>query len=171
MSKFDVTIDGQTFTVELDARSPNGESFTAVVNGQTVRVTVPEPHKPVEAMEWIIIDNRPYELVFDPDMDWIKAYSGIHRLGIRDLEAVVARPRSGDGRVKAPIPGLITRLLVRVGDLVEVGQPLLVLEAMKMENEIRAPRSGQIAALHVQPGQSVLRNDVLTDISGPGGSD
>ncbi|MEP6654416.1 MAG: biotin/lipoyl-containing protein, partial [Myxococcales bacterium] len=50
--------------------------------------------------------------------------------------------------VRAPIPGRLVKLLVKVGDAVKVGQTLLVLEAMKMENELRAPRGGTISALH-----------------------
>jgi biotin carboxyl carrier protein len=55
--------------------------------------------------------------------------------------------------------------MVSVGQAVEVGQPLLALEAMKMENEIRAPRSGIVSTLHVAPGQAVGRNEVLAEIT------
>ena len=89
----------------------------------------------------------------------------MHRVDVEDQAVSVTRPRSGDGRLKAPIPGLITRLMVNQGDAVEVGQPLLVLEAMKMENEIRATRPGIIAAIHVAVGQSVIRQELLAEIS------
>jgi biotin carboxyl carrier protein len=164
MSRLLVKVDGRAFTVELDTFSPNGDAFTAKANGKTVSVVVPEPDKPVEKMDWMIIGERPYELVFDSDMSWMKAYSGLHHLEIRDIEAVITRPRSGDGRVKAPIPGLISRILVAPGDEVKVGQPVIVLEAMKMENEIRAPLSGVVQSLHVETGESVVRNKVLVDI-------
>ncbi|MCP5100156.1 MAG: acetyl-CoA carboxylase biotin carboxyl carrier protein subunit [Chloroflexi bacterium] len=164
MSRLMVKIDGRSFTVELDTFSRNGDAFTAKVNGKTVSVKVPEPDKPVEKMDWMIIGELPYELVFDTDMSWLRAYSGMHHLDIRDMEAVVTRPRSGDGRVKAPIPGLISRILVEPGTEVKVGQPVIVLEAMKMENEIRAPRSGTVTSLHVETGDSVVRNEVLVDI-------
>ena len=120
--------------------------------------------KEIKEMEWLIVDGRPYELIFDENMDWIKAYSGIHRIDVRDMEAVVARPRSGDGRVKAPIPGLITHILVKEGQTVKTGESLVVLEAMKMENEIRATRDGVVQTVRVEPGQSVVRNEVLADI-------
>jgi biotin carboxyl carrier protein len=58
-------------------------------------------------------------------------------------------------RVQAPMPGKVVRVRVRVGDLVRAHQPLVVVEAMKMENELRAGRDGRVAAIHVQEGVSV----------------
>ena len=59
---------------------------------------------------------------------------------------------------------MIARVLVSETDCVEAGQPLLVLEAMKMENEIRAPRSGIVSQLNVKPGQIVTLHEVLAEI-------
>ena len=115
--------------------------------------------------EWLIVDGRPYEIVFDPDLHWVKTNNSVHRVEVRDLEALVNRRHSGDGRVKAPIPGLITRLLVESGQRVEAGQPLLVLEAMKMENEICAPRAGVLSQLHVTVGQNVAHRRLLCEIT------
>jgi biotin carboxyl carrier protein len=55
----------------------------------------------------------------------------------------------------APLPGTVTRLLCAAGDLVKQGQPLVVFEALQMENELRSPRDGKVAAVAVQPGQRV----------------
>ena len=65
--------------------------------------------------------------------------------------------------VRAPIPGVVESIAVRVGDHVARGDELLVLEAMKMRNAIRAPRAGLIAAVHVTAGQHVNHNDPLVD--------
>ncbi len=164
MSKLAVTIDGHVYEVEVDLPIQGGSVFSVTVNGQPLEVDVPEIDRPLEEMDWIVVDDRPYEINFDRDLHWLKAYDAIHHVEVRDLEAMVSRPRSGDGRVKAPIPGMITRVLVSPGQQVEVGQPLLVLEAMKMENEIRAPRQGTVRVLHVAPGQSVSLNEVLAEI-------
>lgn len=67
----------------------------------------------------------------------------------------------GDGAVRSLIPGVVVKLLVSEGDRVESGQPLAVLEAMKMQNEVRAPASGRVARLHASPGQSVAGGSVL----------
>jgi biotin carboxyl carrier protein len=160
-----VTIDDQVYQVELDSSAQSGSEVIVKVDDKPVRVRVPDWNAPVEQMEWIVVDDKPYEIVFDLDMQWIRSHSRIYRTGVHDMEATVTRPRSGDGRVKAPIPGLITQVLVAAGQTVHAGQALLMLEAMKMENEIRAPRCGTVNALHVLPGQSVSLHEVLAEIS------
>ena len=65
---------------------------------------------------------------------------------------------------KAPIPGLIARVLVAPGQTVEVGEPLLVLEAMKMENEIRAARAGVVQEIAVSEGETVVLGDLLVEV-------
>jgi biotin carboxyl carrier protein len=73
---------------------------------------------------------------------------------------------SGAGPVtlRAPIPGKIVKIAVRVGERVASGQALVVLEAMKMENEIRSPRDGEVQAMHVREGQSVDTAQELVSI-------
>ncbi len=162
MSKIGVTIDGRTFEVEISLRQRLDAEFTVLVNGEPARVVLPDRG---DELEWIIVDNRPCEVVIDPDLSWIRSRSGLHRVEVRDLEARVSRPISRDSRIKAPIPGLIKAVFVSPGDRVEAGQPLLVLEAMKMENEIHAPRPGVVTQLNVSAGQSVLLNEVLAEIT------
>lgn len=163
MSRIKVTIDGHPFEVELAPFSGRNSRLKAVVNGELVEVIVPEVQGR-EPIEWIMVGNRPYELAFDANLRWLRAYDGLHALEIQDLEAVVTRPVSKDGRVKAPIPGLITRVMVSQGQEVAAGQPLLVLEAMKMENEILAPRSGVVQSLNASPGRAVNLGEVLVEI-------
>lgn len=67
----------------------------------------------------------------------------------------------GELAVTAPIPGLIVKVLANVGDAVEEGQPLVILEAMKMENELRSMRGGVVKAVAVNAGQRVEQNAVL----------
>jgi biotin carboxyl carrier protein len=66
-----------------------------------------------------------------------------------------AARRAGPQRIVAPMPGKIVKVLVSKGDPVRARQPLVVIEAMKMENELRAAGAGAVAELHVQEGQSV----------------
>ena len=160
MSKLAVTVEGERFEVEVDWLPTTEASFAVRVNGEVVSVTMPA----VDQVEWMVVDGRPYEIVFDPDLRWLRTKRGIYRIEVRDREAQAAPPRSVDGRIKAPIPGLITHLLVEAGQGVEVNQPLLILEAMKMENQIRAPFAGRVAAVHVAAGQSVTRNELLAEI-------
>ncbi|MDA1195038.1 MAG: biotin/lipoyl-binding protein [Planctomycetota bacterium] len=71
---------------------------------------------------------------------------------------------SGDAEIKSVMPGIVKSLLVAVGDAVQAGQPLLILEAMKMENEIRAPRAGAVGSLHVTAGQAVEKGARLVSL-------
>lgn len=80
------------------------------------------------------------------------------------------RTRSkGGGDLKSVMPGVVVKLLVGVGQAVEKDQPLLILEAMKMQNEIRAPVAGTVGALHVREGQAVASGAKLVSLATPAG--
>lgn len=70
----------------------------------------------------------------------------------------------GGGLVKSVMPGVVVNLLVAEGDVVEEGQPLLVLEAMKMQNEIAAPATGEVRLIHVTEGQAVAAGAKLVEL-------
>lgn len=164
MPKLSVTIQGRTFEVDLQPGHQGDGHFVAIIDGEPVDVMLPERDDPTHPLEWMIVDNHPYEMVIDANLRWVRVYSGIYQVDIRDLEAQYSRPRGGDGRIKAPIPGLIARVLVEPGQAVEAGEPVVVLEAMKMENEIVAPIGGVVSAVQAQPGATVLRNQLLVEI-------
>lgn len=82
---------------------------------------------------------------------------------IRDLGAKVAGA-AGPAPVVAPMPGMIVRVHVKVGDAVEAGQPVVVMEAMKMENELRAPAAGTVKAVIAEPGKAVEKGTVLVEL-------
>jgi biotin carboxyl carrier protein len=89
-----------------------------------------------------------------------------HRLSIHDekrLQRGTKHSREAVGRVTiaAPMPGKVVRLLVKSGDNVEAGQGLIVVEAMKMQNEMVSPRAGKVAEITVIPGDTVNSGDVL----------
>ena len=71
---------------------------------------------------------------------------------------------SGSLKVNAPMPGSILKINVNTGDVVKKGQALIILEAMKMENEIVAPSDGKIAAIKVEKGQSVNLSQTLLEL-------
>jgi biotin carboxyl carrier protein len=164
MSKILITLNEKSYEVSFDLLAPQDNQLTVQVNGQMVTVQIPDPTAPVNDHTWMLVDERPYELLFDPDLRWVASKRGLHPVDVRDLEAMAPRHRSGNGRLKAPIPGLIARYLVAVGDEVTVGQPVVILEAMKMENEIRAHLAGQVEAIHVPAGETVTRNTLLVEI-------
>lgn len=165
MSKIEVTLGGHTFEIELNLNQRVDHDLPVMVDGQALAVSVPDLDAPIDQMEWIIVDRRPHEIVIDPDLHWLRDQTGVHFMEVRDLEGRTVRPISGDGRIKAPIPGLIKTVFAAEGDRVEAGQPLFILEAMKMENEIHAPKSGVVSQISVKSGQDVMLHEVLAEIS------
>jgi biotin carboxyl carrier protein len=67
----------------------------------------------------------------------------------------------GTGSIKSPLPGVILEMFVREGDIVKMGQKLLMLEAMKMENNIEADKAGKVISIMKQKGDAVMEGDIL----------
>lgn len=78
-----------------------------------------------------------------------------------------ARTGQESEALAAPMPGAVTQVLVREGDAVSPGQPLVIVEAMKMEHVVRAPRAGTIKALRVRPGEQVENGAIVAEIGPP----
>lgn len=94
--------------------------------------------------------------------------------GAPDAPPVMAPPppqagagQEGSSTIPAPLPGLILEVMVREGDTVKAGQSLLVMEAMKMENQIQAPFDGTVKKIFVQKGANISEGDKLIEISRP----
>ena len=92
----------------------------------------------------------------------------LYELGVREamLDAMeqglrATGPAGGHFNLKSPIPGLVKNVLVKEGDEVAAGQTLVVLEAMKMENEITAPHNSSVESIAAQPGQAVAAGALL----------
>jgi pyruvate carboxylase subunit B len=82
---------------------------------------------------------------------------------IRDLAAASAPP-AGPAPLLAPMPGMIVRVTVQAGDVVQPGQGLVVMEAMKMENELRATSAATVKAVHARPGTAVEKGALLLEL-------
>ena len=117
----------------------------------------------------ILLDGQSFEISVTPAPDGkLKLQTGT-----QEFTAEVIDPRAWSGRrhsaleaegrqqVVAPMPGKVVRLLVKAGDTVEAGQGLLIIEAMKMQNEIRSPKSGVVERLLAQEGQAVNAGEIL----------
>jgi biotin carboxyl carrier protein len=79
----------------------------------------------------------------------------------KDIEKKTGGPKT---EVKSPLPGIIVKIFVSVGESVQKNQRLFSLEAMKMENEIKAERDGIIAGIKVIPGQSALQDEIILEM-------
>jgi biotin carboxyl carrier protein len=119
----------------------------------------------------LILDGRVFDLMVNLDTDTCKVMSraGIYSFRIMDSRRSATLPHSDEGppglrRVCAEMPGKIISVLVREGETVTYDQGLLVLEAMKMQNEIRAPRSGVVKEIGVAGETTVNTGDFLVSI-------
>ena len=89
---------------------------------------------------------------------------------MREMSAALAGP-VGPQAVRAPMPGLVVRVEVEEGELVEAGTDLLIVEAMKMENELSAEARARVGAIHVTPGQAVEKDQILMEMLPPEAGD
>ncbi len=118
----------------------------------------------------VLIDGRSYEVRVERNSEGLAVTVAGRRFlaEVLDPRRLAGKPRSfgGEGRqhVTAPMPGKVVRLLVAEGDSVEAGQGLLVVEAMKMQNEMKAPKAGRVAALPVGEGATVGAGELLAAI-------
>lgn len=166
--KYVVEVDGRTFAVELDgdtARVDGGAPVAAmaedVPNTPVRLVTIGGTLHRVAARR-----DGPrgrYVMRMDGRRFAIDALDERTR-AIRDL-ADATRVASGPVPLLAPMPGLVVRLHVAAGDTVQAGQPLVAIEAMKMENELRAPAAGVVRAVHAVPGTPVEKGATLVEFA------
>jgi len=119
------------------------------------------------------IDGKVVDLTTEGTPPELGAIASGHRSYVRveseRLRAAEAAKKGATGGaekvVKSPMPGRIVKLLVAVGDEVEAGKPLFVMEAMKMENEIKAKGAGKVLEIHVAVGDTVERNAKLVTMA------
>jgi biotin carboxyl carrier protein len=115
----------------------------------------------------VLLEGRSFEVRAVPGRNGLSVEAGGRRLPVevRDPRNASRQSRAafGSGRqnISAPMPGKVVRLLVREGDAVDVGQGLVVVEAMKMQNEMKASRAGRVTEVRVRDGDTVGAGDTL----------
>ena len=148
----------QSYTVEIEE---NGKSVYRIsVDGNEFLV---DGKKTGRTNFSLIVDNRSFEIEVDNTDDEYRVLvdGRNYRIHLVDERRVrVGAAQSGlqlQGRqmVSVPMPGKIIAVLVAIGDAVEMGQGLVIVEAMKMENEVRSPISGEVKEIKVKPGDTV----------------
>ncbi len=164
--KYQTTINGQTFDIEIN---PDGEIF---LNGEQVDIDFLSLG---ETLYSVIMANRSHEVLVDVvDNNEYEVLIGgrQYNVGVLDERALLLGNRrgeagaaSGEISIKSPMPGLIVDVPVAEGDEVIKGQTVIVLESMKMQNELKAPRDGTVQRIGVEVGQSVEQKKVLITIT------
>lgn len=167
--KYYVRVNGREMEVALE-----GDQVT--VGGRTVSASLEAV--PGSPLRQLVIDGRSFALPVEPRGrgEWTVSPQGERfevevvderTRHIRSLTSSGER-RGGPAALKAPMPGLVVRVQVEIGQRVTAGTPVIVLEAMKMENQLKAPSAAVVTAVHVSAGEAVEKGRVLLEL-GPDG--
>lgn len=166
--KYAVTIRGRTFEVEIHGGQ-------ARVDGDVVHAVLRAvPGSPLRLL--MLPDGARTYALSRRDGGWVVHAGGevwdadVVDERTRRLREVAGGAHAGGGQVavKAPMPGRVIRVEVEAGDRVRQGQGVVVLEAMKMENELAAPIAGRVTAVHAQAGAAVTKGTVLVEVAAEG---
>jgi biotin carboxyl carrier protein len=158
---YDVTIDGKNY--RLDLNRVDGR-WSCRLDDRDVEVEAVLARPDVLSLR---IGNIVYEVKSEQVANDLYLWVGSIRFSVelRDPRSLRSRSRAGDDqgpkKITAPMPGKIVRLLVHEGDEVEVGGGVAVVEAMKMQNEIKSPKKGIVRKILVGEGAAVNAGEVL----------
>jgi pyruvate carboxylase subunit B len=165
---YHVTIGSRSFEVQLD---PEGVR----IDGRPVDASLFQSDgSPVSALH---LDRSTYPLIGRRTAkgQWTVRMRGTalaaevvdeRTKAIRDMAGVGAGP-AGPRPIVAPMPGMVLRVEVREGDRVREGQGVVIVEAMKMENELRTAAAGVVTRVHVREGQAVEKDQILVELAAP----
>lgn len=144
-SRVAAEIDGRRYEVEVRESQPG--IYLLVADGHVYQCRVDHPTAKLESPE-VTVGNRAYAVTLtDP-----KRFRGAQSSGSHT---------NGAAQIVAPMPGKVVRVLVEVGASVEAGEGIIVVEAMKMQNEMKSPKTGKVTAINVAAGATVNAGDVL----------
>jgi len=165
---------GQDHEVEVQRCS---ETFKVSIGGTSREVELICLDEAVASLRYVD-DCRSFQVLFEHPADADHRRDLRVSVGERELPLEVLTPleacvsevadiHGGASRIEAPIPGKVLAIKVKVGDEVEPGQPVVVLEAMKMENELAAEHPGTVGRIHVEPGATVRAGELLVELESP----
>ena len=159
--RYFVQVDGESWVVDI-------EEDAILVNGEPVSVDLTQSGIP--ELYSVLLDGSSHEVLVSSDVSGCDVTVGgqVLRAEVQDEPTRIlmkgrgsAEAEGGDLPVPAPISGLVVSVAVADGDTVAAGQTLVVLEAMKMENDITAPRAGVVGQVAVADGDRVELNHVM----------
>ena len=159
--KYYTRVENNEYEVEIDGGA-------ILLDGQPINVDL--VRSGATELYSVLLDGHSYEMLVNADrfnyqisVRGVQLQVQVEDERMRRLNRARRLPTLPDGElaIPAPIPGLVVRVLVKQGDMIEEGQPVLLLEAMKMENELRAVRGGIVKSVLVTAGQRVEQNAPL----------
>jgi biotin carboxyl carrier protein len=158
---YDVNIDGKNYRLELNRLD---ERWECHLDGRAIEVDAVLARRDVLS---VIIGGKAYEIKRERTAIDMHLWVGSVRYAaqLRDPRSLRSRASADDGKgprkLVAPMPGKVVRVLVEEGSEVEAGQGIVVVEAMKMQNEIRSPKKGVVRKLVASENSAVNAGDVL----------
>jgi biotin carboxyl carrier protein len=159
---YEVTIDGKSYKLDLDRTD---SQWHCALDGREIPIDAILARPDVLS---IIMDGKAYEIKRERTAVDMHLWVGPVRYAaeLRDPRSLRSRKAAGANdagprKLVAPMPGRVVRVLLRQGDAVEAGQGVLVVEAMKMQNEIKSPKKGTVQKIVAAEGSSVSPGDVL----------
>ena len=141
-----VRLDDREFSV--DFLQVDAGLYSLLIGGRSYEIDLLE----VEEALMVLVDGQPFRVEIQEERE-----QRLRAAGKGEVKA-------GKRVVTAPMPGKVVRLLVRPGDAVQPGDGIIVVEAMKMENELKAPAAGTVKEIRVEEGRAVGGGDVLVVI-------
>jgi len=169
--RFSVELKGQEVPVSVEPLE--GGRFRVTRNGRTLLLDARKVQSGARSATWSLVpEGGGPALQVDVDGVAPELTVTVDNVTVpfkladaRSKVAALARPQAaGPQPVRSPMPGKVVKVLVKAGDEVKAGTPVVVVEAMKMENELRAPRDGKVREVRVQEGQAVEGNQTLATI-------
>lgn len=163
--KLQVAIEGRMWQVEIEP-STNGH-WRIHLDGEPVEANACFLRPGILSL---LIDSRSYRVVLDGHPSEAALHIGPERIPYRLEDPRSPRRRRGSGAADGPItlkalmPGRVVRVLIEEGESVAAHQAVMVIEAMKMQNELKSPRDGRITRIRVSPGDTVVSGDTLAII-------
>ena len=138
------------------------KSFKFFIHGTEFNVDVTDIEDNIANIE---VNGTKYEVEIEKKVKQSKTPKLIRPMVSGTPKPVIDKKEKGSSYpVKAPLPGNILSIAAKPGDIIKKGQLLLVMEAMKMENQVLAEKEGVVESIKVEPGQAVLQGDVLMEI-------
>lgn len=137
------------------------KKFSFKISGHKYDVEVLNKEDNTISME---VNGTQYDIELSEEVT-AKKTPTLVRSKVNTQKTIKAKADGGTYKVKCPLPGNIMNIMVRVGDEVKVGDKLLMYEAMKMENLVQAEKEGTVSKIVVNPGDTVLQEDLLMEIT------
>jgi len=161
---FDVTVNGRDYRVELEQQE--GSAWIGRVNGDEIAVNSAHTARGVLS---ILIGGQSYEVVSNSAQQEVAISGTRYAVEVRDPRSWKTRrgragADEGPRKLIAPMPGKVVRVIAQPGTQVEQGSGVIVIEAMKMQNELKSPKKGIVAKILVTEGSAVNPGDVLAVI-------